>query len=140
MHTKRAAFVSRLDGDPAVVLRAPEDILDVYAAIHMPADSAVRNRSESVTVATPRGEIEVLRQEMRGLRRGSSWTWFWLAHRKGSTGWSEASTAREAIRRALLLPPRKLPPWVDHAAAQAEREITAAETENTTPPGTPPVP
>ena len=32
----------------------------------MPAGSAVRNRSEAVTVATPRGEVEVVRQEVRG--------------------------------------------------------------------------
>jgi hypothetical protein len=96
----------------------------------MPAGSAVRNRSETVTLMTPRGEVEVVRQEMRGLRRGSSWRWFWLAHRRGSGGWSEASTAREAIRRAMLLPPRKLPAWLNDAAAQAEREITAVETEN----------
>jgi hypothetical protein len=95
----------------------------------MPAGSAVRNRSETVTVVTPRGEVEVVRQEMRGLRRGSSWAWFWLAPRSGSGGWSEASTAREAIRRAVLLPPRKPPAWLNRAAAQAERELTAAETD-----------
>ena len=105
------SFLSRAVDDPFGILRAPEDTRDVYAAMCMPAGRAVRNRSESVTVVTPRGEIEVLRQEMRGLRRGSSWSWFWLAHRKGSTDWSEASTAREAIRRTLLLPPRKLAPW-----------------------------
>jgi hypothetical protein len=98
----------------------------------MPAGSAVRNRSETVTVVTPRGEVEVARQEMRGLRRGTSWTWFWLARRKGSSGWSEASTAREAIRRAMLLPPRKLPGWLNEAAAEAERELTAVETEDST--------
>jgi hypothetical protein len=81
-----------------------------------------------VTVATPRGEVEILRQEMRGLRRGSSWKWFWLARRRGSAGWSEASTAREAIRRAILLPPRKLPAWLNEATAEAERELTAIET------------
>ena len=94
----------------------------------MPAGSAVRSRSETVIVVTPHGEVEVLRQEMRGLRRGSSWTWFWLARRKGSSGWSEASTVREAIRRAMLLPPRKLPGWLSEAATQAERELTAVET------------
>jgi hypothetical protein len=96
----------------------------------MPAGSAIRNRSETVTVVTPRGEVEVVRQEMRGLRRGGSWSWFWLAHRRGSGGWSEASTAREAIRRATLLPPRKLPAWVNAAAAEAERLITAAEADD----------
>jgi hypothetical protein len=69
---------------------------------------------------------------MRGLRRGSSWTWFWLARRKGSSGWSEASTAREAIRRAILLSPGKLPAWLNHAAAEAERELTAAEPDDQT--------
>ena len=28
----------------------------------------------------------------------------------------------------MLLPPRKLPAWLNEAAAQAEREITAVET------------
>jgi hypothetical protein len=69
---------------------------------------------------------------MRGLSRGSSWTWFWLARRRGTSGWSEASTAREAIRRAILLSPGKLPTWLNEAAAEAERELTAAETENRT--------
>ena len=96
----------------------------------MPAGSAVRNRSETVTVVTPRGGVEVLRQEMRGLRRGTSWTSFWLARRKGSSGWSEASTAREAIRRAMLLPPRKLSGWLNEAAAEAERQLTAVEPED----------
>ena len=101
-----------------------------YAPDDMPAGSAVRNRSETVTVVTPRGEVELARQEMRGQRRGTSWMWFWLARRKGSSGWSEAPTAREAIRRAMLLPPRKLPGWLNEAAAEAERELTAVETED----------
>lgn len=57
-----------------------------YAPNDMPAGSAVRDRSETMTVVTPRGEVEVARQEMRGLPRGSSWTWFWLARRRGSSG------------------------------------------------------
>ena len=95
----------------------------------MPAGNAIRNRSEIVTVVTPRGGVEVARQETRGLRRGTSWTWFWLARRKGSSGWSEAPSAREAIRRAMLLPPRKLPGWLNEAAAEAERELTSVETK-----------
>jgi hypothetical protein len=98
----------------------------------MPAGSAVRNRSEAVTVVTPRGEVEVARQEMRGLRRDRSWKWFWLARRRGSGGWSEATVAREAIRKAMLLPPRKLPAWLDEAADEAERRLTGVETETTT--------
>ena len=97
-----------------------------YAANDMPAGSAVRNRSEIVTVVSPRGQVEVARQEVRGLRRGSSWTWFWLAHRKGGGRWTEASTAREAIRRAMLLPPGKLPAWLYEIAAEAERQVTSA--------------
>ncbi len=98
----------------------------------MPAGSAVRNRSEIVTLVTPRGKVEVVRQEVRGLRRDSGWKWFWAAHRAGASAWSEASTAREAIRRAMLLPPRKLPPWVNEAAAEAERQLTGAGTETAT--------
>jgi hypothetical protein len=98
----------------------------------MPAGSAVRNRSEIVTVVTPRGEVEVARQKVRGLRRGSSWRWFWVAHRRGGSAWSEATTALEAIRRAMLLPPRKLPAWLDEAAGEAERRLTGADTDNVT--------
>ncbi len=99
----------------------------------MPAGFSVRNRSQTVTIVTPRGEVEVIRQEMRGLRRGSSWSWFWLAHRRRSGGWSEATTPREAIRRATLLPPSKLPTCLNEAAAEAERKITAVETEDAAP-------
>jgi hypothetical protein len=66
---------------------------------------------------------------MQGLRRGSSWTWFWLAHRKGAGGWAEATTAREAIRKATLLAPGKAAPWLQEAAADAERRILAAADE-----------
>jgi hypothetical protein len=97
----------------------------------MPAGSAVRNRSEIVTVATPRGQIEIARQETRGLRRESSWSWFWLARRRGSVDWREASTAREAIRRATLLPAGKSPAWLNEAAAEAERQLAAEENEET---------
>jgi len=89
----------------------------------MAAGSAVRNRSETVTVQTPRGPVDVVRQEARGLRQRGSWTTFWLARRNGRNGWAEADTAREAIRRATLLPPRKPPPWLASAAADAKRLI-----------------
>ena len=69
---------------------------------------------------------------MRGLTRGSSWTWFWLARRTDSSTWSEPSATREAIRRAMLLPPRKLPAWLHNAAANAERELTVKETDDGT--------
>ena len=60
---------------------------------------------------------------MRGVRRGSGWIWFWLARRKGNADWYEASTTREAIRRATLLAPRRPPKWLGEAAAEAERQI-----------------
>jgi hypothetical protein len=89
----------------------------------MAAGTAVRNRSATVTVKTPRGPVEVVRQEMRGLRQRSSWTTFWVARRKGRNDWAQADSAREAIRRATLLAPRKPPSWLLAAAADAERLI-----------------
>jgi hypothetical protein len=96
----------------------------------MPAGSAVRNRSETVTIGTPRGEVEIARQETRGSRRDTGWRWFWLARRKGSGPWSEATTVREAIRKATLLSPSKAPSWLDEAAATAERQITGTGAES----------
>jgi hypothetical protein len=87
--------------------------------------SAVRNRSEIVTVSTPRGAVEVVRQEMQGLKQRRSWTWFWLARRKGKMDWSEASTAMEAIRRATLLPPGKPPPWLADVSVAAESKLAS---------------
>jgi hypothetical protein len=49
-----------------------------YPHADMASGSAVRNRSDIVTLVTPRGHVEVARQEMRGLRRGSGWRWFWV--------------------------------------------------------------
>ena len=94
----------------------------------MPQGSSVRNRSEPTTIATPRGAVEVMRQEMRGLRRGGGWTWFWLARRKGKVDWFEASTAQEAIRRATLLPAKKPPSWLTKAASDADRQLQPADT------------
>jgi len=91
----------------------------------MARGSAVRNRSDPVTVGTPRGPVEVVRQQTRGLRRGSGWTWFWAARRAGRVDWHEASTAAEAIRRAILLPARKPPAWLREAAATAEQQVLA---------------
>jgi hypothetical protein len=88
--------------------------------------SAARNRSELVTVVTRRGHVEVARQELRGLRRASGWMWFWVARRKGHADWCDGSTAREAIRRATLLAPRKPPAWLREAAADAEHQIMTA--------------
>jgi hypothetical protein len=90
-----------------------------------------------VIVVTPRGPVEVVRQEMRGPRQVKSWTWFWVARRKGRADWSEASTVRGAIRKATLLPPRKPPVWVREAASEAERQIIdATVAEAAVPPAT----
>lgn len=91
----------------------------------MARGSAVRNRSDSVTVATPRGPVEVARQEIQGLRRNTGWSWFWMARRAGNVDWHEASTPAEAIRRATLLPARKPPEWLRRAAATAEAQLLA---------------
>jgi hypothetical protein len=69
--------------------------------------------------------VEVRRQEVRGLRRNSGWTWFWAARRSGRLDWHEASTAAEAIRRAILLPAGKPPGWLREAAATAEEQVLA---------------
>jgi hypothetical protein len=42
---------------------------------------------------------------------------------QGTNDWAQADTAREAIRRAMLLAPCKPPPWLLEAAADAERMI-----------------
>lgn len=88
----------------------------------MAGGSAIRNRSEIVAVSTPRGPVDVVQQEQRGLRGGSTWRWFWLARRR-SGRWCEANTARDAIRQATLLAPKKLPAWLHQAAADAERQV-----------------
>jgi hypothetical protein len=62
---------------------------------------------------------------MRGLQRRSGWTWFWMARRAGNVDWHEATTPAEAIRRAILLPPRKPPVWLLDAAATAEEQLLA---------------
>jgi hypothetical protein len=47
------------------------------------AGRAVANRSEPFTVTTPRGSVEVVRQQWRSQRPGSRWQWEWLARRAG---------------------------------------------------------
>lgn len=76
-------------------------------------------------MATPRGPVEVARQQVRGLQRNSGWSWSWIARRGGSVNWHEASTPAEAIRRAILLPARKPPDWLREAAASAEAQLLA---------------
>jgi hypothetical protein len=85
--------------------------------------SSVRNRSDPVTVPTPRGAVEVVRQQWRSQRPGRSWAWEWLARRGGQRDWRQAATARDAIRQASLLPPGKQPRWLVDAATRATEEL-----------------
>ena len=96
---------------------------------------AVANRSDSVTVATPRGPVDVIRQQWHSQRAGSRWQWEWLARRGGQRDWKQGSTAREAIRQATLLPPGRQPGWLTAAAEEAERGLSAQPSE---PPADPP--
>jgi hypothetical protein len=84
---------------------------------------SVGDRSAIVTVTTPRGPVEVVRQQWRSQRPNSSWEWVWLARRRGQIDWRQAPSAREAIRQATLVRPGKPPAWLADAAASAEREI-----------------
>jgi hypothetical protein len=87
------------------------------------AGRSVANRSETITVPTPRGPVEVVRQQWRSQRPGSRWKWEWLARRVGQRDWRQGSTAREAIRQAVLLAPGKQPTWLLDAAARAGTEL-----------------
>jgi hypothetical protein len=89
----------------------------------MSSRSAVRNRSAVATIPTPRGRVEVIRQQVKGLRGSSGWRWIWVARRAGQQDWREATTAQEAIRRATLLPPRSHASWLIAATTAAERQI-----------------
>ena len=93
------------------------------------AGRAVANRSEPLTVRTPRGPVEVVRQQWRSQRAGSRWDWEWLARRRGQRDWKQGSTAREAIRQATLLSPGKQPGWLAAAVAEAERGLLAEAAE-----------
>ena len=89
------------------------------------AGRSVANRSEAVTVPTPRGSVEVVRQQWRSQRAGSRWQWEWLARRGGHRDWKQGTTAREAIRQATLLAPGKHPGWLIAAVEEAERGVSA---------------
>jgi hypothetical protein len=91
------------------------------------ASSNVRNRSETLTVSSPRGELEVVCQQWRSQRSNSRWEWEWMARRSGQRQWRQATSAREAIRQATLLAAGKQPPWLAQAAARAERELSSTD-------------
>ncbi len=84
---------------------------------------SVSNRSEIVAVPTPRGMVEVCRQQWRSQAPNAPWELVWVARRKGQAGWRRGASAAEAIRSATLLPPKKKKPWLAAAAAQAERVL-----------------
>ena len=86
--------------------------------------SNVRYRSETLTLSSPRGEVEVVRQQWRSQNSNSRWEWEWMARRSGQRQWRQATSAREAIRQATLLAADKQPAWLAQAAAQAERELS----------------
>lgn len=87
------------------------------------AGRAVANRSERSTVTTPRGPVEVVRQQWRSQRAGSRWEWEWLARRRGQRDWRQGATAREAIRQATMLPAGRQPGWLLETAARATKEL-----------------
>jgi hypothetical protein len=93
------------------------------------AGRAFANRSEPTTVGTPRGPVEVVRQQWRSQRAGSRWEWEWLARRRGQRDWRQGPTAREAIRQATPLAPGKQPPWLITTVAEAERELNTPPDE-----------
>jgi hypothetical protein len=88
------------------------------------AGSAVRNRPETLTLPSPTGEVEIVRQQWRSHKVNSRWEWVWIARRRGQTQWRQGRTAREAIRQATLLAAGKQPAWLAEAAARAERELS----------------
>lgn len=87
------------------------------------ADTSVGIRSETLTVSLRGDPVEVVRQQWRSQRPGSRWNWEWPARRGGRRDWRQGSTAREAIRQALLLAPAKQPKWLLDAAARASTEL-----------------
>jgi hypothetical protein len=93
------------------------------------AGRSIANRSEAVTVSTPRGPVEVVRRQWRSERAGSRWQWEWLARRGGQRDWRQGSTACEAIRQATLLAPGKQPGWLSAAVAEAELGVSAQSGE-----------
>jgi hypothetical protein len=83
------------------------------------ASRSVANRSDAVTVSTPRGPVEVVRQQWRSQRPGSRWNSEWLARRVGQRDWRQGSTARQAA----LLAPGKQPKWLLDAEARTSAEL-----------------
>ena len=87
------------------------------------AGRAVANRSDPYTVATPRRAVGVVRQQWRSQRPGSRWNWEWLARRAGQRDWRQGTTAREAIRQAVLPAAGKQPKRLHDAEARVSAEL-----------------
>jgi hypothetical protein len=62
-----------------------------------------------------RGPVEVVRQQWRSRRPGSSWSWEWLARRNGQRDWRQGTTAREAAVAHGLQPGGVTPAIVGRA-------------------------
>jgi hypothetical protein len=91
------------------------------------ASSNGRNRSETLTLSSPRGPVEVVRQQWRSQKSSSRWELERMARRSGQRQWRQATSAREAIRQATLLAAGKQSAWLPPAAAQAERELRSVD-------------
>ena len=90
------------------------------------AGRSVANRSEAVTVSTPRGRpVEVVRQQRRSERPGSRWKWEWLVRPSASATGGRGTIDREAIRQAVLLRPASSRSgcWTRQIVASAELEV-----------------
>ena len=78
-------------------------------------------------MSSPRGEVEVVRQQWRSQNSNSRWEWEWSPDATAVGRCGEPSSAREAIRQATLLAAGKQPAWLAQAAAQGERELSSAD-------------
>jgi hypothetical protein len=87
------------------------------------ASSGVKNRSEILTLLTPRGLVQVAHQQWRSHRAKSRWEEVWVARRRGQLDWRQSPSAREAIGQALLLAAGKHPAWLLEVADRAQREL-----------------
>ncbi len=73
--------------------------------------------------STPRGDVELVYQERKGVRKGSGWQRVYLARRARTQDWRDGSTILEAVRKALLLRAGKQPGWLAEVAADLERQL-----------------
>jgi hypothetical protein len=110
------------------------DSQDLRQQVDVHVDRACGQRSGAAAIA-PAHAPRLSSCRPRGDRRGRApgngarsvrevdGTWEWLARRVGQRDWRQGSTAREAIRQAMLLAPGKQPKWLLDAAARASAEL-----------------